>query len=69
MQQKYISSAKDKDSLHRNLLTPVIKWAVANKDTEVNLWYDSVHTSVEAIYETKKELDILITSKVLITYI
>ena len=62
IQQKYISSAKDKNNLHRNLLAPVIKWAIANKDAEVNLWYDSVHTTVEAVDETKKELDIL-TSK------
>lgn len=52
--QKYISSAKDEEKLNSQLLSPIIKWAIANPTAEINLWYDSAHAPDASVRNTEQ---------------
>jgi hypothetical protein len=52
-EQKYISNAKDEETVKEKLLEPVFKWALANPSAEINLWYDSVHTTDNQVKNTE----------------
>jgi hypothetical protein len=54
--QKYISTSKDKKTLNAELIDPILKWALANPEAEVNLWYDSMHATKEQVHDTQNEL-------------
>lgn len=56
----YILQNADKDAVINKILTPAIKWKKANPEAEVNCWYDSHSTSVEAIQNTEKLTGILL---------
>lgn len=51
----FIAPYNDKD-LKFKLLDPVIKWAEANPNASINLWYDSAYTTEEAIKNTQNIL-------------
>ena len=55
--QKFICSAESDQAFSNKLLTPIIKWARANPQATVNLWYDSVFTPIGCVERTKAVLD------------
>ena len=55
-EQEYIYPSKDIAELKEQFLAPALKWALANPCAEVNIWYDSVQTTEEAITRTQDAL-------------
>lgn len=54
--QTYIDNSKTISELKKKLLDPALKWAKANPNAAVNIWYDGVHTEEEAIKHTQDAL-------------
>ncbi len=52
-----IASNKDAGSFGREIIQPVIKWAKANPEAKVYLWYDSMHTTGEAVTNSREILE------------
>lgn len=55
--QPYLSSARNEGALVNQFLAPAMKWAVANPQAEVSLWYDSVMATRDAVSATQAILD------------
>ncbi len=53
---RYLGFDTESNTYHR-ILEPVIKWAKANPDADVALWYDSVYTSPEQLKNTRHILE------------
>jgi hypothetical protein len=51
----------DEEAMKEALLGPALKWAIANPEAEVSLWYDSVHATKDQVENTqnilKKQLE------------
>ena len=58
--QPYIGPSRSEDKLAEKLLAPAIKWSIANPEGRVNLWYDSIHTTPEAVENTQRVLSKLL---------
>ncbi|MDR3671674.1 MAG: hypothetical protein P4L36_12570 [Holophaga sp.] len=58
--QPYLSSAREEEAMVAQLLTPAVKWAVANPKADVNLWYDGVMATRDAVAATHAVLDRLL---------
>lgn len=56
-QQPYLYPGKDQRILIDMLLSPVMKWAEANPDADVNLWYDSEQSTYHAVRNTRAVLE------------
>jgi len=54
--QPYLSSAKTEETLVNQLLTPALKWAAANPQAEVSLWFDSEMATRDAVLATQAVL-------------
>ena len=52
-----IAANLDATNFNCQLIQPVIKWAKANPEAKVYLWYDSAHTTKQAIEDSKSILD------------
>jgi hypothetical protein len=52
-EQLFIHPSKDEQSLDRNFLDIIFEWALANKDASVNVWFDSIFITDEAVKNTQ----------------
>ena len=50
--QRYIYPSENEEGLRKNFLDPIFKWAQANPDSIVNLWFNRDLTTNEAIENT-----------------
>jgi len=57
LNQPYIHSSKDEESLNKNFLDHIFKWAVANKGSVVNVWFDGALIAAEAIANTQQSIE------------
>jgi hypothetical protein len=58
--QTYIGPSRSEEELAKKLLAPAIKWSIANPEGRVNLWYDSIYTTSEAVENTQRVLSKLL---------
>lgn len=52
----FIANGKTESTFKTDIITPVIEWAKANPEATINLWYDSAHTTENAIKKTNDSL-------------
>lgn len=61
--QTYINHSKTTNELKEQLLEPALKWAKANLQATITIWYDGLYTTQEAVKRTQDVLHSLQTQE------